>query len=38
VLWVYTLNSRTGKGRALRVGPEGTALLDTWLFNAEAIQ
>ena len=35
-LWVYTLNSRTGKGRALRVGPEGTALLDTWLFNAEA--
>lgn len=38
VLWVYTLNSRTGKGRALRVGPEGTALLDTWLFNAEARQ
>jgi hypothetical protein len=37
-LWVYTLNSRTGKGRALRVGPEGTALLDTWLFNAEARQ
>jgi hypothetical protein len=36
VLWVYTLNSRTGKGRALRVGPDGTALLDTWLFNAEA--
>ncbi|WP_213959789.1 hypothetical protein [Variovorax sp. dw_954] len=38
VLWVYTLNSHTGKGRMLRVRPEGTALLDTWLFSAEGIQ
>lgn len=37
VLWVYTLNPRTGKGRALHVNPnDGTALLDTWLFNIDA--
>lgn len=36
VLWVYTLNQRTGKGRALHVDPNGTALVDTWLFNVDA--
>lgn len=36
VLWVYTLNPRTGRGRALHVDPNGTALLDAWLFNVEA--
>jgi hypothetical protein len=33
VLWVYTLNPGTGRGRVLHVEPNGTALLDTWLFN-----
>lgn len=36
VLWVYTLNPWTGRGRVLHVEPNGTALLDTWLFKVNA--
>jgi hypothetical protein len=36
VLWVYTLNRGTGRGRVLHVDSNGTARLDTWLFNIDA--
>ncbi|WP_213959115.1 hypothetical protein [Variovorax sp. dw_954] len=36
VLWVYTRNPGTGRGRALNVDAAGTTLVDTWLFNVEA--
>jgi hypothetical protein len=36
VLWVYTRNPRTGRGRALHVEPNGTTLVDAWFFNVDA--